>query len=399
MNEVKSKTQTVTKPSIFTKDFILLMGVTTLSGTAITTQMGTLPFYVKHLGGSNAISGIIVGILGIAALIFRLPIGYLLDRFGRKIILEIGLLILIIDFSALNIWISLTSLLVLRFIQGIGDGIQSTSTGSFAADIIPPDNLTEGLGYFSIAQSVPQAFGPMIGLTIVDHLGFQYLFGCGALLSLLAFGLSFQLKDHYLTNRLTHKSDMVNHDHHSLRSLFHNGAVIIPSTIVFLICLANSGIIAFIVQYARQNHLSGSSYYFLVSSIVTILVRIFSNQLLAALNQRLTIVISILLIASDFFLIAIATNGFQLLLAAAFYGAGIAVLLPTMNAIVLNSVSTTQKGSATAIFSAALDVAYGGGVIVLGFIASWFSFFIMFLTCGSLAILALGVWGVWQMRV
>ncbi len=51
----------------------------------------------------------------------------------------------------------------------------------------------------------------------------------------------------------------------------------------------------------------------------------------------------------------------SLLLAASCYGVGYAGLLPVMNTIVLESVSEAQRGQGTAVFSAALDVAYGGG--------------------------------------
>ena len=78
---------------IWSKDFILVMVIATLASTAITTQMGTLPLYVASLGGSTAVSGAIVGILGISALIFRVPTGVLLDRYGRRVLLVVGLAI------------------------------------------------------------------------------------------------------------------------------------------------------------------------------------------------------------------------------------------------------------------------------------------------------------------
>ncbi|EHG30650.1 hypothetical protein [Enterococcus saccharolyticus] len=49
---------------LWSKDFYLVMVVTVLAMTAITTQMGTMPLYVASLGGSKAVSGAIVGVLG-----------------------------------------------------------------------------------------------------------------------------------------------------------------------------------------------------------------------------------------------------------------------------------------------------------------------------------------------
>lgn len=56
---------------LWSKDFYLVMVVMVLAMTAITTQMGTMPLYVASLGGSKAVSGAIVGVLGLSALFCR----------------------------------------------------------------------------------------------------------------------------------------------------------------------------------------------------------------------------------------------------------------------------------------------------------------------------------------
>ena len=69
---------------LWSKDFYLVMVVTVLAMTAITTQMGTMPLYVASLGGSKAVSGAIVGVLGLSALFCRLPIGVALIDMDAK---------------------------------------------------------------------------------------------------------------------------------------------------------------------------------------------------------------------------------------------------------------------------------------------------------------------------
>ena len=123
---------------LWTRDFILLIVIAALASTAITTQMGTLPLYVESLGGSTAESGAIVGVLGISALIFRFPTGVMIDKYGRRIMLLIGLGILVVDFTLLYVFRTLMILFCLRFLQGIGNGMQTTATSTIAADLIPP---------------------------------------------------------------------------------------------------------------------------------------------------------------------------------------------------------------------------------------------------------------------
>ena len=131
---------------LWSKDFYLVMVVTVLAMTAITTQMGTMPLYVASLGGSKAVSGAIVGVLGLSALFCRLPIGVALDRYGRKVLLCMGLAILLIDFSLLNLLQGLLMLFCLRILQGVGNSLQATAAATMAVDTIPEGKLAVGLG-------------------------------------------------------------------------------------------------------------------------------------------------------------------------------------------------------------------------------------------------------------
>lgn len=97
---------------------------------------------------------------------------------------------------------------------------------------------------------------------------------------------------------------------------------------------------------------------------------------------------SIIAIIGSFYLISIATSSLQLFIAGALYGLGYAFLLPIMNAMVLSNVARTQRGSAVAVFSASLDVAFGGGAIFWGVIASFLNFSMMYKICSFLCVIS-----------
>ncbi|OTN77481.1 hypothetical protein A5886_002581 [Enterococcus sp. 8G7_MSG3316] len=370
---------------LWSKDFYLVMVVTALAMTAITTQMGTLPLYVASLGGSKTISGAIVGVLGIAALCCRLPIGVAIDRHGRKGLLCLGLGILLLDFGLLNLFQGLLVLFCLRIVQGVGNSIQATAAATMAVDTIPEGKLAVGLGYFSIAQAVPSAIGPLIGLTIVEHYGFPALFRVSVILCGTAFLLSFFLKE----QPLSHLSSGIQKKQGQMQDILRIKAVLFPSGILFLICFANSGIVAFIAQYALERNIVGSGYYFTVMSVMTVLTRVIFPRLLEKIRTAPLIYGSLLLILASFCLLPFVSRLSGLLVAAACYGVGYAGLLPVMNTIVIEAVTEEERGQGTAIFSAALDVAYGSGAFLWGLIASLFGFQVMFFGCGIFAVAAL----------
>lgn len=383
---------------IWSKDFILVMVIATLASTAITTQMGTLPLYVASLGGSTAVSGAIVGILGISALIFRFPTGVLLDRYGRRVLLVVGLAILLVDFSLLNVFRTLLMLFCLRFLQGIGNGIQTTSTSTLAADLIPPGRLQTGLGYFSLAQVVPSAIGPLIGLSVVEHFGYRMLFVVGVVLTAAALALSLLLTDRGVPGRASASGkDERLHDGGSLALLMRPG-ILLPSAVMFVVFCAAAGVTAFVAQFAVEAGIANAGVYFVVASASTVLVRLFVSPQLIRFRQPVVALVSLTMVCATFFLVANARNLGVLLLAAALYGAGQTNLQPMMNTLVLEGIEPDQRGRVTAFFSASGDVAYGGGALLWGIVAGWCGFRSMYVICGVCALLGF-VFYLWLLAI
>ena len=383
---------------IWSKDFILVMVIATLASTAITTQMGTLPLYVASLGGSTAVSGAIVGILGISALIFRFPTGVLLDRYGRRVLLVVGLAILLVDFSLLNVFRTLLMLFCLRFLQGIGNGIQTTSTSTLAADLIPSGRLQTGLGYFSLAQVVPSAIGPLIGLSVVEHFGYRMLFAVGVVLTAAALALSLLLTDRGVPGRASASGkDERLHDGGSLALLMRPG-ILLPSAVMFVVFCAAAGVTAFVAQFAVEAGIANAGVYFVVASASTVLVRLFVSPQLIRFRQPVVALVSLTMVCPTFFLVANARNLGVLLLAAALYGAGQANLQPMMNTLVLEGIEPDQRGRVTAFFSASGDVAYGGGALLWGIVAGWCGFRSMYVICGVCALLGF-VFYLWLLAI
>lgn len=395
----------LTHEKILSKDLLLVMLISFLAGTAITTQMGTLPLYVAHLGGTKGDAGTIVGILGLSALCLRIPIGGLLDKFGRKLILIIGMAVLVADFLVLNLNHQLGFLFFLRLVQGAALGIENTAVGTLASDLIPRKRLSVGLGYFSIAQTLPQAIGPLIGLYLVQNYGFNSLFFVGLLLTVIAFLASLLVSDHYeqkitkpqLNQRLTNKDNLANdlrqakaHRLSPKQGLL-SVPVLVPSLILSIVCLANSGVTAFVSQFAIERNVSNIGYYFTVNALVTVLMRLIYPKFLVTIKTSKVVFISLCFIIASFILVSKSTTLISFLLAGSLYGIGFASVLPIMNAVVLNHVSDHQRGRATAIFSASLDVAYGSGAMIWGFVAMQVGFEQMYLISGIFVALTLGI--------
>ena len=74
-------------------------------------------------------------------------------------------MILFIIGTALNFVIySLWSISFVRFVQRIGFGIASTSTGTIMAQIVPSSRRGEGTSYYAMFVTTATAIGPFAGI-------------------------------------------------------------------------------------------------------------------------------------------------------------------------------------------------------------------------------------------
>ena len=135
--------------------------------------------------------GVAIGIYGLTQALLQIPFGYLSDRFGRKSILIIGLLIFFLG-SVLAASTSNLILVVLgRALQG--GGAISAVLMAFLADSVAEENRAKANAFVGFQIGVAFMLSLLIGPIISSKVGLQGLFWTIALLSLISMFLVFSL--------------------------------------------------------------------------------------------------------------------------------------------------------------------------------------------------------------
>lgn len=155
--------------------------LTVLVTTAI-TMMGqgvmspVLPLFAKELGVSITFVGLVVGIFGMGRVVMNIPAGMLSDRFGRRVTLAVGPGILMV--SSLLIAFSTTywQLLALRFAQGLGGGMYSTTAMVYVTEIAGPGQRGRFISYQQGALLLGSGLGPALGGFIAEAMGLRAAF-------------------------------------------------------------------------------------------------------------------------------------------------------------------------------------------------------------------------------
>src|SRR5690348_11641385 len=121
-----------------------------------------LPFWAEHLGANPTEIGLILTIYALAQFIFTPILGSLSDRFGRKPIIIVSLLVEAFSLALTGFAGSFVVLLIARFIGGIGAS-NIGSAQAVVADVTPPEGRARGMGMIGAAIGLGFVIGPALG--------------------------------------------------------------------------------------------------------------------------------------------------------------------------------------------------------------------------------------------
>ena len=136
--------------------------------------------------------GMAIGIYGLTQALFQIPFGYLSDRFGRKPILIVGLIIFLLG----SIMAANTSNIIIVVIGRAfqGGGAISAVLMAFLADSISEENRAKANAFVGFQIGVAFMLSLLIGPIISSRVGLSGLFWVIALLSFIAILIVLSLK-------------------------------------------------------------------------------------------------------------------------------------------------------------------------------------------------------------
>ncbi|MCC6457883.1 MAG: MFS transporter [Caldilineaceae bacterium] len=214
--------------------YMLFAGQSLFSAAQIIT-FGILPIVVVQLGRSDAVAGLPATVTLIGRAVAAYPVGWLMDKVGRRFGLSLGFLLCTIGtvLSALAIgWESLFGLLLGVLIAGMGRGIGEQARFA-AAEVETSDRRAKAIGLVVFAGTIGAVVGPRL-LAPAEQLAIRFgimgemgPFLVGAFLFYLAFMVTalFLRPDPMLVGRaleaeLPKPVDDVPEDARPLRTIF-----------------------------------------------------------------------------------------------------------------------------------------------------------------------------------
>lgn len=161
-----------------------LAGVFSLRMLGLFMILPVFALYAEHLEGNTPVlAGLAIGVYGFSQALLQIPFGFLSDRYGRKRIIYLGLLIFALGSVVAAMADSIGGVILGRALQG--GGAVSAAVMALAADLTREEHRTKVMATIGITIGLSFAASMILGPVLNGGIGVSGIFWLTALLALL----------------------------------------------------------------------------------------------------------------------------------------------------------------------------------------------------------------------
>ncbi len=368
-----------------------------------------LPLFALYLGAGPEVIGWVVGISTVTGIFFKLPSGALSDWLGRGRTLFLGLLLFALTpFAYLLVW-GIAALLAVRFIHGFATAVYGPVSMAIVAEVAG-SRRGELLSWFSSLTIVGTLLGAPVGGYLLrtagpeQHLA-QWNFLTVFLLSgfsgsiALLLGLGFTRRETG-TERPPSLQELYGRLFSGIKEVLSDHRIALTSWMEGVHLLAVGALEAFLPIYAVQvvglNPFQVGLLWGL-QVVTTILSKPLMGRTSDRYGRRLIIAAGLVFSALSFGAIPLLRDFSWLLLAAALFGLGEALVTSSANALVADLCQERHFGTAMGAFGTIFDIGHASGPILAGYLLLNFNYFQAFGIIAVLSLVSVPIF-LWQVR-
>jgi MFS family permease len=371
--------RTRTKPRLVTPLFLLVMASTFAYFTAVGIITPTLPLFVTGpLGHGDLAVGVTIGAFAASAVLLRPYVGRVSDTKGRRIMIIGGGTLVGLSMLGYIIGESMSTLLVMRVLTGVGEAAFYVGAASVINDLAPDDRRGEAISYFSLALYGGLAVGPVIGESILEAANFTAVWIAAGTSSILAGLIGLRVPD---TRPPAEEG--------ALPRRILNRRALLPGTVLATSIWGLATFSAFVPLYAQDLGMSGSRYVFVVQSAVLILIRSVGARLPDILGAGKSGRVALTLSAIGLTLMGVWNDPVGLYAGTIVYSVGHALVFPALMTLAISRAPASERGSVVGTFTAFFDLSFGVGAASAGAIASLLGYRGAFVGAGFVALAGL----------
>ncbi|MCL0042903.1 MFS transporter [Dehalococcoidia bacterium] len=354
---------------IYTRSFVVLFVAELTVFAAFYTLLPIIPLYIMHMGGSETDVGLLLGITGLITLFTAPLFGRAVDHWGSKRILLMGLVVGSLVATSFAFVKSVIAFALPLTGRSLGSTATNTASRTLIFDIAPPSRSGEAISTFMLSHNFAIAFGPAMGLAIMNGYGFRAPFFATAVLCLISFGLVAFVRDESVARREAQPLETS-----SQNNRWFVREALFPATIQFLLSVSYGSTIQFLAVMGVQRDINSYQVFFTVYAVVVIVVRFLAGRVSDRYGRAAVLLPSLTSQMVALLILSMATSLPALLVAAVTFGMGWGAAYPTLTALTADRVDAARRGVAMGIFSSGMAFGSAVGSAMVGIIAKQIGF-------------------------
>jgi MFS family permease len=332
--------------------------VTMLALTAVGAVLPVLPIYVRGpLGSTDLAVGIVTGAFAFTAIASRPVAGRIADSRGRRPVVVVGSFLAAVAGAIYFLPGGLPTLMLSRFVLGIGEGAVFTAGATWVVDLAPPGRRGRVIGLYGLAVWGGLSLGPPIGDALLRASSFDAVWAFATIAPLVGATIALQLPEPPRPARVS-------------RGPLIARESVGPGLALSLATVGYAAMASFIVLDLESNGTGHGALAFTAFAATVVLTRLLAGDLPDRIGPLRCAAAAALVEAAGLTMIALASSLGLAVAGSIAMGAAFSLLYPSLSLFVVNRVPDERRGSALGTFTAFFDIGVGLGGPIVGVAAA-----------------------------
>ncbi|MFK4086676.1 MFS transporter [Kribbella sp. NPDC020789] len=357
--------------------FVRLLVMVLGSGLSMYLLTSVVPTYLAANGSAGLGPGLATAAMMLSAVGVELLVPRLLARWGYRVVLGLGLILLGLPALALLFTASLPVVVLVCVIRGAGLAITVVGAVALVAELAPPNRRGEALGLYGVAVGVPAVIGLPLGVYLINVIGFQALFALAAVMSLAVLGTAFGLPGRTAAEE----------SHVKVLGGLRGSGLLMPSFVFAAVTLA-AGISVTFLPLAAGNH-SLAATALLLQAVTAPAARWLAGRYGDRVGTARLLPVALVLSALGAAGLILIDQPLAILTGSTLFGIGFGAAQNLTLTLMYDRAPTSRYGQVSALWNLAYDGGWGLGALAFGAVLSGTSYPVAFALTAAVVTIAI----------
>ncbi|ACZ87978.1 MFS transporter [Streptosporangium roseum] len=343
----------------------------------LTAAIPVLPGFVRDsFGATDVAVGMVVMATALTALLVRPVSGHLADRYGHRLVMQLGALIVAVGGALYFLPLGLTGLIGVRLLLGVGEASLFTAGAVWVVSLAPHHRRGQLIGLYGVSMWGGISVGTFLGATLLP-LGYGAVWGFSVAAALIGLAL-------ISLAPVSPRTEQPSGGHALLVR-----PALLPGAALALAAAGYAGLAAFVVLHLQARGIDSGVVVLSCFSAVYAGTRLFIGHLPDRLGPRRVATWSGVGEAAGLLIIALAPNLTVAVIGSLVMGAGFSLLHPSLALMVMNLTEASKQGAAIGAYTSFWDLGLSVWGPVIGAVATGFGYpavFVAGAVCAAAAV-------------